>query len=304
MAIAPKRILVATDFSENATQAVYYAVALADPFGSELTLLHVVSPFRYDPNNPDRRFPQVDELYDEIEKLARERLIRMRQVRKNLAINCELVRGLSPAASILDFAEAGNFDLIVMGTHGIAPVKRFLIGSITTRVLRRAAVPVLTLRQAQALDANPSIKNILVPLDFSEAAREVLAYAVAYAKTFHAHLEFLHVIEEFIPSSYFDSEEEKMKLIPRFREKSHQALLKFVADWVPTGVKHDFHVRTGKPHREIVAFADEANVDLIVMMSHGQGGVDRLLIGSITEKVVRIAAQPVLVVSASEDGAS
>lgn len=295
----PKKIIVATDFLDNPARAVYYAAMLAHPRRSQITLLHVTSPFEYDPNHPERKPSSVKSLTRNIQKMAQEKLGSFKDVPKELAIHCEMVRGFSPGEEILSHAAEGEYDLIVMRASGRAGVKQLLLGSISEKVIRRATCPVLVLPyRTEKRPKPPNIRKIVVPLDFSENSRRILDFIVPLARAFRASLEFLHVIDEYVPAYQTDSPEAYIDSIPRLREKSHEALLKFVSGWLPARVKHEFHTRAGKVYREILTFARDTEADIIAMTTHGQGGIDHLLLGSITQKIIRTAETPVLTIAA------
>lgn len=138
------------------------------------------------------------------------------------------------------------------------------------------------------------IKNILVPIDFSDYSKNALKYAVDFAKTFSAKLYLIYVVEPMIypadfsmgqiaiPSNDFDiqnrADEELKKLAKEFGNNLEVETL----------------IKTGKPFVEINETAREKNIDLIIIATHGHTGVEHLLFGSTAEKVVRKAPCPVL----------
>ena len=140
------------------------------------------------------------------------------------------------------------------------------------------------------------IKNILVPVDFSNASKHALRYACELADTFEATLHVLHAVEnpyraggytEFyaLPPEFFDQVEQEARkqletLLTREERARYGAVLVY---------------RTGVPATEILDYVRaEGNIDLIVMATHGRGGVARLMMGSVADKVVRGAPCPVL----------
>lgn len=294
-----KRILMPTDFSHNANQALHYAIMLADTFGAEVTAFHVVTLFESDPNNPSHQFPEMSEVYDSMEKAANINMKQLLADHAEVKIKYEVVRGISPAEDILNHAKTENFDLIVLGTHGRSGISRFLLGSATEKIIRHMPCPVMTIRYHSEMLIKPQLKRIVVPLDFSAYSKQALAYATAYASKFGASLYILHVIEEQLhPAYYVTGDVSIFKLIPDLREKSHTALQQFAGKEIPKNIEHSFHIREGRAHNEIVNFGEEQDADLIVITTHGLSGLDHLLIGSTTEKVVRKAKCPVLAVKA------
>lgn len=136
-----------------------------------------------------------------------------------------------------------------------------------------------------------TLNRILVPLDFSDPARSALAYAAGLGRTFGAELVLLYVAEPppFAPDlSDAHGYEEKMTAHGR------QHLQAATQEYLDQGMKTRAVVRFGRPAAEIVAAAREEQVDIIIMATHGRSGL-RHLVGSVTEKVVRLATCPVLV---------
>jgi nucleotide-binding universal stress UspA family protein len=146
-----------------------------------------------------------------------------------------------------------------------------------------------------------ALKSILVPTDFSDASAGPMKYALALAEAFGARLHILHVLDNALaaweaegliepPADYFRTiEESARKRMSQVLTESQKAAFKV-----------HIELRTGSPYAEIVQYADEQHIDLIVMGTHGRGGVAHMLLGSVAEKVVRKAPCPVLTVRAGE----
>ncbi len=296
----PKHILVPTDFSSDANRAGYYAATMAEPWGSKVTLFHVIALFEYDPNDPSHHFPNAEEIYKSMEAAATRQMGEIHNKHKHVKFKNVMVRGISPAEEILRYAGENNVDLIVMGTHGRSGLSHFLLGSVAEKVIRHMPCPVMTIRYRDGEDDQvPSFKRIVVPIDFSAYSKQAVNYAVEIASKFDATLEFIHVIEEQIhPAYYVTGESSIFELIPDLRERSIDAMKEFVEEAIPKGLAHTFHVREGRAYQAIVKFAEEQNADLIVIATHGLSGLDYLLLGSTTEKVVRKSKTPVLAIRA------
>ena len=140
------------------------------------------------------------------------------------------------------------------------------------------------------------IQSILVPLDFSPPARQALAAAVAFARRFKAKLTLLHVVEpvampDFVASSPLVLENDQLMAAAK------QALASMVkAAKIPRGTVEKLLVRSGSAFHEIAGAAGTLKVDLIIISTHGYTGLKHVLLGSTTERVVRHAPCPVLVV--------
>ena len=141
-----------------------------------------------------------------------------------------------------------------------------------------------------------TLKKVLVPVDFSPCSRKALQYAVAFARQFRAHLTLLHVL----PANYFIGSEFGPIDFPlpekELREGSERELAAVAAREVGTAAPVETVLRQGQPVQEIVRFASEADIDLILLSTHGRTGLKHVLMGSVAENVVRYSPCPVLVV--------
>lgn len=141
-----KRILVPVDFSECSSQALEYALAFAEQFQAQLTLLHVVEPAFTPDHYPGLAAP-MSEVNDNQVQIGRERLEELARKRVGHRVPVEsLVRMGRAHSEIPDTAQALGADLIIMGTHGHTGLKHVLLGSTAEKVVRHAACPVLTVR--------------------------------------------------------------------------------------------------------------------------------------------------------------
>ncbi|MBL7996170.1 universal stress protein [bacterium] len=148
-----------------------------------------------------------------------------------------------------------------------------------------------------------TIKNIVVPTDFSEAASHALDYALSLAKTFQAKIYLMHVFE---PIVYYSDAPMGMpdliELEQNVRGVAEQSLQSILDKQIK---EHETEFGTipvetilaqGKPFIEIIQTAKEKNADLIVLSTHGRSALEHILLGSVTEKVVRKAHCPVLTI--------
>jgi nucleotide-binding universal stress UspA family protein len=141
------------------------------------------------------------------------------------------------------------------------------------------------------------LRRILVPTDFSKFSQNALTYAVAFAEKFGADLYLLHVVQDL--ALFVPTEVTAAAVVPPVEKLTAAAdtALQRVVDETPLqGLTVHREVREGNPFYEIVRFATEADIDLIVMGTHGHTGLAHVLLGSVTEKVVRKAPCPVLTV--------
>ncbi len=277
------KILFPTDFSEVSEHAFEHAAHLADLFHAELHVLNAASgPMSDDPMGylDLRKESAVTWSAPHTPKDGTGTRVVHAQVRVD-----------SPSAGILEYADGHDIDLIVMATHGRRGLDRFLEGSVAEEVVRMAACAVYTIRDGDVHSQRWG--RILVPLDLGGSSSETLAFAKYLATLSGARLDLLHVIEEAVFPTIYGVDSFAVA-VPELVEQSRLALEELAHQTADPAVAYDCHVRIGHPANEIADFAAKYESDLIAIATHGLTGVERLLIGSVTEKVVRLAPCPVL----------
>ena len=146
-----------------------------------------------------------------------------------------------------------------------------------------------------------ALAHILVPIDFSEHSRKALQYAVPFAGQFKATIHLLHVVEPTVyPADFSFGQVGLSDVEVELRKKGEQELQAMVDNIIKGQVPAEAHVKTGLPFVEIVSYAQDHKMDLIVVATHGRTGVEHILFGSTAEKIVRKAPCPVLVVRTKE----
>ncbi len=141
----------------------------------------------------------------------------------------------------------------------------------------------------------PIINKILVPIDFSDYSKSSLVYAVQFAKQFNSELLLIYVVEPIIYPPDFSMGQIAIPSVDlEVDKRAEEELSKLAKKEIPSGIKARTLVKTGKPFIEIIETAEEENIDLIIISTHGHTGVEHILFGSTAEKVVRKAPCPVL----------
>lgn len=138
------------------------------------------------------------------------------------------------------------------------------------------------------------IKNILVPIDFSDYSKNALKYAVEFAKTFSAKLYLIYVVEPMIYPADFSMGQIAIPSTDINIKNRAEEEFKKLTDEIDNSLQVESIIKTGKPFVEINETALEKDIDLIIIATHGHTGVEHLLFGSTAEKVVRKAPCPVL----------
>ncbi|WP_138006511.1 universal stress protein [Halalkalirubrum salinum] len=285
-------ILVPTDGSQAAETAADAALVLAQRFDASI---HAITVTERD-NVP----PGVE--LDATEKLTQrgeETLARFveQTTEAGVAMTTDLIETSEPIhQAINNYAADNDVDLIVMGTHGRTGLNRFVLGSVTERTLRVSPVPVLTVHEDASLA--PGFETILVPTDGSDAAIFAAEHGISLAVAIGASMHVVHITDltpfyaEFGSAEVLDAlEEAGKKAVDNILDSADEANVRSV----------EASVLSGAPAKALLNYVNERDIDLIVMGTHGRTGLNRYLLGSVTEKIVRLADVPVLTVAPPED---
>jgi nucleotide-binding universal stress UspA family protein len=295
---AIQRILCAVDLSGASADAAAQAIALATWCHARITALHVCEPvFAPIPGLP----PLNERIREDERALARECLAQYFVGARAAGVPVEVrVDAGSPAAGILDCADATRADVIVMATHGASGVQHLVLGSVTEKVLRQARCGVLTVPPLARTAPPRPFSRILCPVDFSDPSLSAVESAVSLARASSATLTLMHVVEwpwhEPPPPADGLPGPQAAALVEfrRYIEASARMRLEKLAADVALESPPVLSIAHGRPYVEILRVAAESGADLIVMGVHGRNVVDMTLFGSTTNQLVRRATCPVL----------
>jgi len=286
----PKRILVATDFSEPAGRALEAALALAARTKAELHVIHALEVAL--PLFEPYAVVLPADWIGEARRLAKEKLeaAHAKVTARGLSGTTHL--GDVPAAhAIAERARALGADLVVMGTHGHTGLKHVLLGSVAERTVEYAPCAVWTV-EGEAAAASP--RTIVVGNDFSEAGGEALQAAAEWARLFGARLHVVHALQ--IPMPLIAPYEVAIPegIIEGARREA-QRQLEQAAKSV-TGVTVTTELASTPAHAALADAAARLPAELIVTGSRGLTGLKHALLGSVAERTVRYAPCSVLTV--------
>lgn len=291
------QILCPTDASEFSRRAREYAVAIARWYGGTITGLTVLPGVPPAAALPEFA-PSVVITGVGTERAEATLRAFLDPVREAGVPAHALVEEGNTADHILAAAERMPADLIVMGTHGLRGFERWLLGSVTERVLRRAKCPVLTVPRpatGHAPEAPVLFERLLCPVDFSPASLRALDYALSLAQEANAHLTVLYVLENvFGPVSAGDMTFDAAAYMRYLTEDASERLRAAIPAEARTWCDITERVVAGVPYREVLRLAEEDDAHLIVMGVHGRNAIDMMFFGSTTNHVVRDAKCPVL----------
>jgi nucleotide-binding universal stress UspA family protein len=294
------KMLVPLDGSKTAEQVLPYARFFTDRFKKPVELIAIVNIAEMMAYvSPDRAVY----LYDMIHKGERRNEAYLRKIADtfhDVSIDCAIERGRAEDV-ITSKAEADTGMLITMATHGRSGVDRWLLGSVTEKVLRGTANPLLVIRAKEnsTFERDASLKSILVPLDGSTLAESVLPMVAGLAKKLA--LPVILFRSYYLPYNVEVSNSGRyavnvQQLVADASNEARDYLERKAAEIKKLGVESISCItREGLDADEIIKMARETPECLIAMCSHGRSGVKRWVLGSVTEKVVRHSDNPVLV---------
>ena len=282
------KILCPVDFFPASKRAADYAIALAKAYEAKLILLHVISPVL-----PASYEIPIDaaEILDSMTDAANGELKKLATRAEAKKVYTEvIVRTGDIDLEIRSLAKDRNVGLIVMGTHGRRGFEKWFLGSVTERLLRRTNVPLLTIgNAANSTKAPPAIRRILVTTDFSEGTADAIRYAFSIGQEYQAKVTLIHVLNDI---SADISGRYRNTLIKSIRNELEELVPEEARDWCDVSTR----VETGLPWTRILDTVKRDKIDLLVMNVHGKSMLDRALLGSTAERVVRGSPAPVLLI--------
>lgn len=268
-----EKILLATDFSGSSDKAVKWSISLAKKFKSEIILLHVISK-DYDLNL----------VTNMVRKAAMDQMsiIRSQLELEGISTAKPIIRIGKICDVISQVADERDVNLILIGSGEKDSKERFVIGTTTNKVLRKADKPVWVIKN----DAEKEIRNVLCPVDFSDSSRRALKNAIHITRKFKAQLHVLNVVPHIPPE--FARLRVNLETIEESIAKEQESHFKnFYEEFEFFGIDWSTMERMGDPAVEILNCVNEINADLLIMGTHGRKGINRLFMGSVTEKVIR-----------------
>jgi len=269
-----KKILVPTDFSTHANNALHVAAQLAKTHNGEIYLLHML----------ELPMPQIDVMSTHSDlpeamffmKLAQKKFkeLTSEPYLKGLPLH-EIVKFHQAFNGIIDTCHENDIDMIVMGSHGSSGFKELFIGSNTEKVVRTSDIPVLVIKNKHETF---EVKNFVFASDFSSECIGPFQKAVEFANNFKAKLHLVMIITA---NKFLSSADSKARMDA------------FIKDFNITNftmnIYNDESIEKG-----ILNFSKHIDADLIGMGTHGRKGISHFLNGSISEDLVNHANRPVI----------
>ena len=298
-----RKILFPTDFSELANHALPYAIKMAKIFDAELVMLHAITLYEHDPNDPELRFPSLAAYCLEVRGAAEGGFQACIDLMgdSGVKVTKAIVQGISPHAAILEFIEDdGEIGMIVMSTHGRSGLSHILLGSVTENVIRYAPCPILVVKQPEHefIDSESGevhIRKVLFPLDFSKESMQPIEFLRSIAGKHTSEVIVFHAVDVDIPPIYYTSGIDSiLELDPQLEERVIGKMKEMVGKEL-SGLNVRYEMDEGRAVDRIRALAKEEDIDLIFMGSAGSHGIGDFLFGSTATRVIQKAVCPVMV---------
>ena len=294
------RVLIATDFSPHAEDAVKIVKRLALPSGSTVRLLHAIEPFADVATlNPAAITAVTDAAVAQIERELDRAAVTLRAPGRDVETVTVLGR---VADAIVEEAESSKADLIVVGSRGRHALKSALLGSVSAEVVDRAPCPVIIARGS-------TLRKAILAEDGSETAAAGARFLAGSSALSDLEVRVVTVVDAPFPSmlngsdaaigtyaaiqAYYDS-------LPALREATAKIAQERAGTLVAAGLNATSEVREGNVADKLIAAAAEAQADCIVIGSHGRTGLTRMFLGSVARAVLFNAPCSVLIVPAAK----
>lgn len=293
-------ILCAIDFSKFSQPVLDYGTGLAQGFDTDVTVFHALNIPRIPLPDDAICAPGTDEA-DQIEN-ARRRITRLVG---NRPINWRaVIRSGDPVEAIDVYARDKDIGIVVAASYGLSGWKRFLGGAIVEALARTLSRPLLVVRAARASKPHKarsaddfSLQNILVACDLSAAADKLNLFAAAFACSFDTRLHFAYTVETPVEEDRDVSAAGPYTEVQQaLKDHLHERLVSRLPEPIRHGSRYTAVVLQGNPADSLMDYAAVNAVDLIIVGVRPRHGLQKLLIGSTTETLLRHAPCDVLTV--------
>ncbi|MBS3909661.1 MAG: universal stress protein [Actinobacteria bacterium] len=281
------RFLVAVDGSETGKNALKQTLAFVKQAGGEVIAITV--PFYYGAEFELGLVGTTEEVFTGPAEAV---LTEAREAAKEMGVEINTVMETGTVhQAIVKTATANDVDLIVMGRRGLTRFERALMGSVTSRVIGYSPIDVLVIPRESVLKWD----KVLLPVDGSKYSDEAAKRAIELTKNYGGKLTILTVV---------DINPELFAIAPDIADQVEMGAKSIVDEAKAlaekAGIDAEMVLVEGEPYEKIIGVAKDVGAGLICMGSHGRTGIGRLMMGSVTERVIGEATTPVLVVKTSQ----
>lgn len=285
-------ILVPTDGSPDAENAIARAFDLAQTGDATIHVLHVIDPGL---TSVDLDSTESEKLRRQSEKHGREATVRIQERATDLGLDTvRAVHERTPYRAILKYIDENEIDLVVMGTHGRTGGERARLGSTTERVITLADVPVMAVGLAED-DVVPEsgygmYNHVLIPTDGSDAAERAADHGLGVAERYGADVHVIYVVD----TTTYGFEDAPRSIVGLLKQGGQNAVEEIATDARDRNLPVTTDIVRGIPHEEIREYATGVDADVIAMGTRGRTADTGRLLGSTIARVVRRSDVPVL----------
>ncbi|MBI4336870.1 MAG: universal stress protein [Chloroflexi bacterium] len=291
-----EKLLVALDGSPVAEQVLPYVEPLARDLKAPVTLLHVLEPLPEEVRAAYLRLSLPLEELINVTKAQEYLALHARRLREaGLAVEIQTITG-HPAEAIVEHAQQRGFGLIAMTTHGRSGVRRWTLGSVAEHVVRASHTPVFLVRATEKLHRVTAMQRLVVPLDGSPLAEGILPAAQELATRLSLPVLLVRVVTFPVTIAAWPEGQsyigELMDQMQREAESYVEALTQRLQK---SGLQVASHVVQGEPAGEIARVARGKPGSLVAISTHARSGLQRWILGSVTDKLIRNYGGPLVV---------
>jgi len=286
-----KNILWAYDFNKASHAAMTYAKELAKLFNAKLIAVNIVQThpvlhyelpmdiLDYVNELVKKKYKEVETKFQKLSKMIKEERIDFKYIIREGNANEEIIK----------IANEEQADLIIMGNNSEEEGNSTFIGSTVLKVIKSTHIPTMVIKKgARQL----KIKRILIPTDLAKGYEKVFDLALEIADKFNAEIYFLHIIEIYSYEGIEKVHDRLMVEVSKIVQENTNALKKKAGKInIFEFARKSINATTG-----ILEFSKEKKIDLIIMGTHARTGVSKYLLGSVTEKIIRLSDLPVIAV--------
>ncbi|MDR1921175.1 MAG: universal stress protein [Candidatus Adiutrix sp.] len=291
-------VVCATDLSESSNKALPIAAKLAGRHEAKLIIAHIIDLPAVTPYGETMVDPQ--ELRGRVEQSAKAQVTDI--LAGGEAVEWELQIAIGyPAKEIIQIVEDNKAEMVVAATHTRSGIERLLLGSVSRKLMHTLNVPFLIVPGDMPLgQVTRNVDSILIACDFSPDSANAVRWAIDFSQAFGARLSMATVIEPSQLSQLLKLDPQKEHgMADKLQNDLHKKLLETIPENERESVNPQTVVLAGQPHEELNKYAILNHVDLIVMGVHGRGLIENLLVGSTTDRLVRLGQFPVMAVRSS-----
>jgi nucleotide-binding universal stress UspA family protein len=285
-------VVCATDLSEASNKAISMAAYIAKSFETRLVIAHVIDLPAVTPYGETMVDPQ--ELRTRVEEATRAQMADILAHKEPLEWDLHISLGY-PAKEIQRVVSETKAGLLVAATHSRSGLERFLLGSVSRKLMFTLTVPFLIIPGALPMEraSMSRVESIMIACDFSEDSDLALSLGFEMARRLKARLTLATVIDQSQLDQILTTDPQREYAVA---DRLVSELTSRLGAFTPDDLKEKttMAVLAGQPHDELNKYAILNHVDLIVMGVHGRGFIENLMVGSTTDRLVRLGQFPVL----------